>query len=111
MRMSLLPVDFPEDGPFAVRMSGIDKMATDDDISKYFDDNDVEVLKVEQFEVPRHTARIDFHTRQALEQALQLSGRTLGRRKVKVELWADSASDVSVGMSIAPGARPPKAYE
>ncbi|CAE7255645.1 unnamed protein product [Symbiodinium microadriaticum] len=60
-RSSGLPEDFPEDGPFSVRMSGIDKTATDEDIEKYFEERDVKVKSVEQFDVPRHTARIDFH--------------------------------------------------
>ena len=98
-RNSGLPEDFPEDsyrswspdqlqdGPFSVRMSGIDKTATDEaptlgcdallvaeDIEKYFEERrglgsyvrpgprgDVKVKSVEQFDVPRHTARIDFN--------------------------------------------------
>lgn len=100
---SVLPSDFPTDGPFSVRMSGIDKHAVDQDISTYFEENDVKVKKVEQFDIPRHTARIDFFDLASLEQALQLSGRNLLRRKVKVELWADSAG-------CAPGVRPLKPY-
>ncbi|CAE7214656.1 unnamed protein product, partial [Symbiodinium necroappetens] len=89
-RSSGLPEDFPEDGPFSVRMSGIDKTATDEDIEKYFEERDVKVKSVEQFDVPRHTARIDFHDKASLEVAIQLSGHNLLRRKVKVELWTDN---------------------
>mmetsp|Transcript_63128 Transcript_63128/g.113618 ORF Transcript_63128/g.113618 Transcript_63128/m.113618 type:complete len:817 (-) Transcript_63128:118-2568(-) len=107
VRNSTLPPDFPEDGPFAVRVSGIDKTATDEDIKTYFDERDVKVEKVEQFEVPRHTARVDFADRATLEVALQLSGHNLLRRKVKVELWADTA-ETSV---FAPGAKALKPYD
>jgi len=89
VRSFFLPADFPEDGPFQVRMCGIDKTATDQDIQDYFTERDVTVKKVEQFDVPRHTARIDFNDKESLEIALQLSGHSLLRRKVKVELWSD----------------------
>lgn len=104
-RNSGLPDDFPEDGPFSVRMSGIDKTASDDDIEKYFEERDVKVKSVEQFDVPRHTARIDFHDKASLEIALQLSGHSLLRRKVKVELWTDDP-DAAAAM----GAKPLKPY-
>lgn len=106
-RNSALPSDFPEDGPFAVRMSGIDKTATDEDIKAYFEEREVEVKCVEQFEVPRHTARIDFHDRSALEKAIQLSGHNLLRRKVKVELWSEGTTS---GITSSPGAKPLKPY-
>eukprot|EP00931_Biecheleriopsis_adriatica_P067822 TRINITY_DN41890_c0_g1_i1.p1 TRINITY_DN41890_c0_g1~~TRINITY_DN41890_c0_g1_i1.p1 ORF type:complete len:817 (-),score=193.94 TRINITY_DN41890_c0_g1_i1:58-2298(-) len=89
-RSSALPSDFPEDGPFAVRMSGIDKTATDEDIQNYFEERDAKVKAVEQFDVPRHTARIDFFDKETLEVAIQLSGHNLLRRKVKVELWSEN---------------------
>lgn len=110
-RASQLPSNFPENGPFSVRMSGIDKTATDEDITLYFEENSVTVKSVEQFDVPRHTARIDFEDKASLEQALQLSGRNLLRRKVKVELWADTETAVGVVAPGAPGARPLKPYE
>eukprot|EP00933_Yihiella_yeosuensis_P044644 TRINITY_DN39902_c0_g1_i1.p1 TRINITY_DN39902_c0_g1~~TRINITY_DN39902_c0_g1_i1.p1 ORF type:complete len:802 (-),score=214.90 TRINITY_DN39902_c0_g1_i1:294-2699(-) len=103
VRESAVPADLPEDGPFSVRMSGIDKTATDDDIRDYFATRDVMPKSVEQFEVPRHTARIDFEDREALEQALQLSGHNLLRRKVKVELWTEYDASVNAA---APGAKP-----
>lgn len=105
-RSSGLPEDFPEDGPFSVRMSGIDKTATDEDIEKYFEERDVKVKSVEQFDVPRHTARIDFHDKASLEVAIQLSGHNLLRRKVKVELWTDN----DMGTSTVMGAKPLKPY-
>eukprot|EP00928_Gymnodinium_smaydae_P071012 TRINITY_DN5470_c0_g1_i2.p1 TRINITY_DN5470_c0_g1~~TRINITY_DN5470_c0_g1_i2.p1 ORF type:complete len:732 (+),score=183.10 TRINITY_DN5470_c0_g1_i2:73-2268(+) len=103
-RTSVLPTDFPEDGPFSVRMSSIDKTATDADVRNFFEEDGIKVKKVEQFDVPRHTARIDFEDRANLELGLQLNGRTLLRRKVKVELWADLDGN---GTSVAatPGAR------
>jgi 8-oxo-dGTP pyrophosphatase MutT (NUDIX family) len=110
-RTSALPADFPEDGPFSVRMSSIDKTATDEDITSYFEDNSITVKGVEQFDVPRHTARIDFHDRASLEQALQLSGRPLLRRKVKVELWADGEMATPGISSAVSGARPLKPFE
>jgi len=94
-------------------MSSIDKTATDEDISTYFEDNSITVKGVEQFDVPRHTARIDFHDKASLEQALQLSGRPLLRRKVKVELWGEGdggGGAVGVTTSMA-GARPLKPFE
>lgn len=105
-RSSGLPEEFPEDGPFSVRMSGIDKTATDEDIEKYFEEGDVKVKSVEQFDVPRHTARIDFHDKASLEVAIQLSGHNLLRRKVKVELWTDN----DMGTSTVMGAKPLKPY-
>lgn len=108
VKKSQLLAGLPSDGPFSVRMSGIDKTATDEDITGYFQEVNITVKKVEQFDIPRHTARIDFEDVEALEQALQLSGRNLLRRKVKVELWVDTAADVSV---TAPGARPLKPYD
>jgi len=104
-RTSALPADFPEDGPFSVRMSGIDKTATDDDVKSHFEDNSIIVKGVEQFDVPKHTARIDFYDRASLEQSLQLSGRTLLRRKVTVELWTDGDGAVGVPSAVS-GARP-----
>eukprot|EP00429_Kryptoperidinium_foliaceum_P052443 CAMPEP_0176078880 /NCGR_PEP_ID=MMETSP0120_2-20121206/39449_1 /TAXON_ID=160619 /ORGANISM="Kryptoperidinium foliaceum, Strain CCMP 1326" /LENGTH=539 /DNA_ID=CAMNT_0017412631 /DNA_START=29 /DNA_END=1644 /DNA_ORIENTATION=- len=108
VKKSQLLAELPSDGPFAVRMSGIDKTATDEDIAGFFQESNIAVKKVEQFDVPRHTARIDFEDVDGLEQALQLSGRNLLRRKVTVELWADTANDVSME---APGARPLKPYD
>jgi len=105
-RNSALPEDFPEDGPFSVRMSGIDKTATDEDIEKYFEERDVKVKSVEQFDVPRHTARIDFHDKASLEVAIQLSGHSLLRRKVKVELWTEA----DMGVASVMGAKPLKPY-
>jgi len=107
-RSSLLPADFPLEGPFAVRMSGIDKTASDDDIKSFFTDESVQVVKAEQFEVPKHTARIEFADVLTLEQALLLTGRSLLRRKVKVELWMDLDENTS---RAAPGAKPLKAYD
>eukprot|EP00439_Symbiodinium_sp_Y106_P042904 s5962_g5.t1 len=129
-RSSGLPEDFPEDGPFSVRMSGIDKTATDEDIEKYFEERDVKVKSVEQFDVPRHTARIDFHdkvcseckgiasqlllvwlTRSGVVQSegirvYEMSSHNLLRRKVKVELWTDN----DMGQSTVMGAKPLKPY-
>jgi len=105
-RSSSLPDDFPEDGPFAVRMSGIDKTATDEDIETYFSEREVKVKSVEQFDVPRHTARIDFFDKAALEVALELTGHNLLRRKVRVELFTDAPE----GANAAVGAKPLKPY-
>eukprot|EP00959_Pyramimonas_sp_CCMP1952_P039156 819666-Pyramimonas_sp.AAC.1 len=57
VRCSALPQDLPDDGPFAVRVSGIDKTATDDDIRAFFEESSVACQRIEQFEVPKHTAR------------------------------------------------------
>jgi len=87
-RPSNIPADFPMDGPFAVRMSGIDKTATDKDITEFFEE--LTVKAVRQFDYPKHTARIEFFDMNSLELALSLSGRNLLRRKVKVELWVET---------------------
>eukprot|EP00913_Durusdinium_trenchii_P022231 g20890.t1 len=105
-RNSGLPADFPEDGPFSVRMSSIDKTATDEDIEKYFEERDVKVKSVEQFDVPKHTARIDFFDKASLEVALQLSGHSLLRRKVKVELWTDGDTGAAAAMMAAKPLKP-----
>jgi len=86
---SCLPADFGEDQPMAVRLSGIDKTATDQDIIDFFDEVQVTVTNVRQFEVPKHTARADVEDKEQLERALAMNGRTLLRRKVKVELFRE----------------------
>lgn len=107
-----LPSDFNHDGPFAVRMTGIDKTATDLDIAEFFEAGEViKTSLIKQFEIPKHTARIEFTDVKMLEAALTLSGRILLRRKVKVELWSD-ATDAGNGTGdAAPGARPLEAYD
>jgi len=66
----------------------------------------VKVKSVEQFDVPRHTARIDFFDKAALEVALELTGHNLLRRKVRVELFTDAPE----GANAAVGAKPLKPY-
>jgi len=109
-RTSLLPADFNEDGPFAVRVSGIDKTAQDDDIADFFTEVQVNVTAVRQFDVPKHTARVDCADKESLERALGMSGRALLRRKVKVELWIE-AGRTGEAVVAAPGARPLKEYD
>jgi len=107
-RASLLPADFPPEGPFAVRMSGIDKMASDEHIAEFFEASAIKTKLVKQFDVPKHTARIEFHDINSLEEALCLSGRNLQRRKVKVELWADADCE---GVEAVPGQRPLQQFD
>jgi len=103
-----LPSDFPSDGPLAVRVSGIDKTATNEDIVEFFESGgEIKTTLIKQFEVPKHTARVEFSDVKMLELALSLNGRTLLRRKVKVELWSEVA-EAEDGM---PGQRPLKEYD
>mmetsp|Transcript_38882 Transcript_38882/g.91549 ORF Transcript_38882/g.91549 Transcript_38882/m.91549 type:complete len:670 (+) Transcript_38882:112-2121(+) len=105
-RQPTLASSLNPDGPFAVRVSGIDKTATDDDVAQFFEEADIKTKSVEQHEIPKHTARVDFFDADSLEKAMQLSGRTLKRRKVKVELW-DKVEEVVADV----GLRPLTAYE
>eukprot|EP00927_Polykrikos_kofoidii_P039014 TRINITY_DN33454_c0_g1_i1.p1 TRINITY_DN33454_c0_g1~~TRINITY_DN33454_c0_g1_i1.p1 ORF type:complete len:787 (+),score=197.12 TRINITY_DN33454_c0_g1_i1:104-2464(+) len=107
-RQSALPQDYPEDGPLAIRMSGIDKSAQDSDIVDFFAEVQVTAVSVRQYDVPRHTARVDFADKEALEGALAMNGRALLRRKVKVELWCEGDGAV---VDAAPGAKPMKEYD
>jgi len=106
-RQATITSTLSPDGPFAVRMTGIDKTATDEDVAQFFEEADIKCRAVEQHEVPKHTARIDFFDADSLEKAIQLSGRTLKRRKVKVELW-DKEEEAPVDV---PGIRPLKEYD
>lgn len=107
-RAPVLPTNFNTDGPFAVRMSRIDKTAQDDDIAKFFEaGGEITVKSVQQFDQPKHTAKIEFESMHHLELALNLTGSNLLRRKVTVELW----EEVQQGMEeVAPGAKPLKEY-
>eukprot|EP00929_Paragymnodinium_shiwhaense_P025883 TRINITY_DN15547_c0_g1_i3.p1 TRINITY_DN15547_c0_g1~~TRINITY_DN15547_c0_g1_i3.p1 ORF type:complete len:624 (+),score=140.08 TRINITY_DN15547_c0_g1_i3:119-1990(+) len=107
---SAIPSDFPEDGPWAVRVSGIDKTASDDDIIQFFAEADVNAVEVRQFEVPKHTARVDFEDKESLEKALAMNNRMLLRRKVKVEIWTVMGAD-GAGLGNAPAPKPLKEYD
>lgn len=103
-KATMLPADFDTNGPFAVRMSGIDKTAQNSDIEEFFESGGViKTTLVKQFDNPKHTARVEFETVTMLEEALGLSGRMLLRRKVKVELWSEAGDTVAAE---APGAAP-----
>jgi len=92
-RAPMLPADFDSAAPLAVRMSGIDKQATDEDIKEFFESGGIiRTTVVKQFENPKHTARVEFEDLKMLELALGLSGHTLQRRKVKVEIWTEGDS-------------------
>jgi len=91
---SALPANFGgEDAAVAVRMSGIDKTATDTDIVEFFAEVQVKTTGVRQFDVPKHNARVDFGSKEDLERALAMNGRNLLRRKVKVELWHELGNE------------------
>lgn len=108
VRAPMLPTNYPTDGPFAVRMSKIDKTATDEDIADFFEaGGEITVKSVKQFDQPKHTARIEFDAVQDLELALNLTGRNLLRRKVTVELWEEAEQGTA---EVAPGAKPLKEY-
>mmetsp|Transcript_19019 Transcript_19019/g.44370 ORF Transcript_19019/g.44370 Transcript_19019/m.44370 type:complete len:698 (+) Transcript_19019:86-2179(+) len=107
VRQATLTCTVNPDGPFAVRMSGIDKTATDEDVMQFFEEAEIKCKGVEQHEIPKHTARVDFFDADSLEKAMQLSGRTLKRRKVKVELW-DKEEEAPVDV---PGIRALKEYD
>lgn len=111
-RVRQLPADFNAEGPFAVRVSGIDKTATDENIVDFFEEAEIKVKSVKQFPIPKHTARVDLDSVESLETALAMSQRFLLRRKVKVELWSD-ADDAAAGGNTeeAEGARPLKEYD
>jgi len=90
-----------EEGPWIARVSGIDKQATDDDLINHFIEKGATVKTVEQFEVPKHTARVEFGDASSLKMALALNNSMLQRRKVKVEIWVDDGShQASVGTAI-----------
>lgn len=109
-RAPMLPTDFNADGPFAVRMSGIDKTASNEDIAEFFEaGGSIKTTLVKQFDIPKHTAKIEFESMAMLELALQLGGRTLLRRKVKVELWSDDTE--AGGGDTMPGVKPLKEYD
>jgi len=100
-RAPMLPADFDSAAPLAVRMSGIDKQATDEDIKEFFESGGIiRTTLVKQFENPKHTARVEFEDLKMLELALGLSGHSLQRRKVKVEIWTegDSKGDPESGV-------------
>jgi len=108
-KATMLPANFDTNGPFAVRISGIDKTAQNSDVEEFFESGGIiKTTLVKQFDVPKHTARVEFETVTMLEEALGLSGRMLLRRKLKVELWTEVGADEAT--ADAPGAAPLKEY-
>mmetsp|Transcript_1150 Transcript_1150/g.2406 ORF Transcript_1150/g.2406 Transcript_1150/m.2406 type:complete len:216 (-) Transcript_1150:215-862(-) len=76
----------------SVRVTNIDKMATDDELVAHFSAPAPEppgVKGAEQFANPKHTARVDLEGHAAFERAMGLDGSMLHRRPLKVEPWDD----------------------
>lgn len=76
----------------SVRVSNIDKMATDDDLLVHFSGpapGPSGVRSVEKFVNPKHTARLDLEDEASLQRAMGLDGSMLHRRPLKVEPWDD----------------------